>query len=511
MHEDDEIVGVTHDPPVRQALLTTSLAAHRGTHRPAGPPRRVDVLIEHAQRDVRQQRGQDPSLRGPGRGVPLLTEFGEDPGLEERLDQGQHALVLHPRPDPAHQGRVVDGVETRLDISVQHPAIALGAEQVNLGDRVVRPPPGPEPVGDRHEVGLEDRFQHQLQRRLHHPVGDGGDAQPAHLPATAGLGDHAFTHRHRTELARLHLRPQIVQETLDTSVLEVDGPRPSTPADLAPVLPATRCHATFSVAGSCTRLNRSSKRAARIGRRPTVQLGLHPRYPRERPHRDRSVWSAGVHRRISRHRSLLAARYRCRPSPCDRLSRPRTTTAAPPRPDPIGRRWTQPQRRPRWTRVTVRARTETVPVFTVIRSTKEEPDFVPAASPRLPRSTSPWPPTEPPMDRSEFPDTPRPPANGRPAAPGARRSRPTSARFGAGSVLRDFETPVPRVLLSVTLAEPAPSGSASTPRRCQDCSRPPRHLPDQAVLSFTALLRQGRRRWSLTSARIVSASRRTGW
>lgn len=81
----------------------------------------------------------------------------------------------------------------------------------------------------------------------------------------------------------------------------------------------------------------------------------------------------------------------------------------------------------------------------------------------------------------------------------------------AGSVLRDFETPVPRVLLSITLAGPAPSGSASTPRRCQDCSRPPRHLPDQAVLSFTALLRQGRWRWSLTSARIVSASRRTGW
>ena len=33
--------------------------------------------------------------------------------------------------------------------------------------------------------------------------------------------------------------------------------------------------------------------------------------------------------------------------------------------------------------------TRTVPVFTVIRSMKEEPDSVPAASPRLPRSTSP--------------------------------------------------------------------------------------------------------------------------
>ena len=134
-----------------------------------------------------------------------------------------------------------------------------------------------------------------------------------------------------------------------------------------------------------------------------------------------------------------------------------------------------------------KVRTETVPVFTAIRSTKEEPDFVPAASPRLPRSTSPWPPTEPPMNQPGVPQTP-PPQGG--ATLGARRSRPMSARFKAGSDLRDFVTPVPLVLLSITLAEPALSGSTSTPRRCQDCSHPPRHLPDQAVLSFTALLRQ---------------------
>jgi integrase len=67
-------------------------------------------------------------------------------------------------------------------------------------------------------------------------------------------------------------------------------------------------------------------------------------------------------------------------------------------------------------------RTRTVPVFTVIRSTKEEPDFVPAASPRLPRSTSPWPPGDPPICR------PRVPRNDI-AAAGARRSQPISTRF----------------------------------------------------------------------------------
>jgi hypothetical protein len=79
----------------------------------------------------------------------------------------------------------------------------------------------------------------------------------------------------------------------------------------------------------------------------------------------------------------------------------------------------------------------------------------------------------------------------------------------AGKPLRDVQTLVPRVLLFVTLAEPTPSGSAGASRLCQGCSHPLRHLPKQAALSFTALLRQGRRRRSLTSTQIVSASRRT--
>ena len=42
-------------------------------------------------------------------------------------------------------------------------------------------------------------------------------------------------------------------------------------------------------------------------------------------------------------------------------------------------------------------------MFTVIRLMKEEPDSVPAASPRLPRSTSPWSPGRSPKPAREFP------------------------------------------------------------------------------------------------------------
>jgi hypothetical protein len=225
----------------------------------------------------------------------------------------------------------------------------------------------------------------------------------------------------------------------------------------------------------------------------------------------RHVTRRGTNGKQRRHRhSLLRAGPRSAAGPSlscltpTRWWAPGCRSGCPPAP-PSGMHWRSTSANWNYRPATTgqAGRTRTVPAFTAIRLTKEEPDFVPAASPRLPRSTSPRPLAEPSMNR---PGVPRP----APRRTGARRSRPISARFGAGSVLRDFQAPVPRVLLSVTLAGPAPSGSASTPRRCQGCSRPPRHLPDQAALSYAALLRQGQRRYSLTSARINSASRRTG-
>jgi hypothetical protein len=55
---------------------------------------------------------------------------------------------------------MINPVKARLDISIQHPLIALGAEVVDLSDCVLGSPPRPEPIGDRLEVGLEDWFQH---------------------------------------------------------------------------------------------------------------------------------------------------------------------------------------------------------------------------------------------------------------------------------------------------------------------------------------------------------------
>ena len=133
----------------------------------------------------------------------------------------------------------------------------------------------------------------------------------------------------------------------------------------------------------------------------------------------------------------------------------------------------------------------TVPAFTVIRSIEEEPDSAPAASLQIRRSLS----------RHGF---------HRPGKFPRLLSRwdaplPTHIhQIRVGLALRGFTTSVPRVLLSILLAGPAPSGSAGTPRLCQGCSRPPRHLPARAALSSDRAAATTRRQRSLTSTQITA-------
>jgi hypothetical protein len=55
---------------------------------------------------------------------------------------------------------VIDHVETRLDVGIQHPVVALGAESVDVGHGIVRPPLGSEPIRDRQKVAAD--LQHSL-------------------------------------------------------------------------------------------------------------------------------------------------------------------------------------------------------------------------------------------------------------------------------------------------------------------------------------------------------------
>jgi len=293
-----------------------------------------------------------------------------------------------------------DIVQGRLDAGVQHPPVPASAEHVNLGDRVVRPPRWPEPVGDRLEVRLEDGFQHELQRGLDHLVSHGGDAGFPELPRSARLRDQPLAYRQRPERARLQLVPQVIQELLDTDALpgQPDGHAVHAGRVRAPVAldPAVRHIQRRRVMHEVEQV---IEPAARISRRPAVKLGLHPRYPRPRPFRDQ-IPGAAIRRRVLRHCSLLPFSKPLPPFPI-RRALPGSEYYGGSAPSQAGRPTARPARPARWPRVA--GQTGTVPVFTAIRSAKEEPSSIPAASPRLTRSTSPWPPGRHPHARPEVP------------------------------------------------------------------------------------------------------------
>ena len=114
--------------------------------------------------------------------------------------------------------------------------------------------------------------------------------------------------------------------------------------------------------------------------------------------------------------------------------------------------------------------------------TSEASSSTPAASPRLHRRSSPWPPGRLSHRGQKFPAT-------------AKRSRVRTAASPyppdlSWWAVKRRQTLISRVHLLVSLTGPASSGSADTSRRCQGCSHPHQHLPDQAAPSFTQPLRR---------------------
>ena len=135
-------------------------------------------------------RCHDAALGGAHLGVPGDAVLGEDAGTQERLHQLHDTLVPDASSHPAQKGPVVDLVEARLDVTFEHPLVAIGCQHVNLSHGVVGPPTRAEPVGAREEIRLEDGLEDQLDAGLHDTVPGGGDGGfiLLLLSVRAGLG-----------------------------------------------------------------------------------------------------------------------------------------------------------------------------------------------------------------------------------------------------------------------------------------------------------------------------------
>ena len=203
---------------------------------------------------------------------------------------------------------------------------------MDLSDGVLGSALRAEAVGTRLEVRLEDRLEHQLQRGLHDPVCDSRDAQRTDFAAR--LGDRLLPHPLRNEPVSFEIISQPSEQSCST---EHDGAGCHS-VDAGGSCALVAPHPTPRHNEECRVIHEVGKvieATARIDLRPLVQLRLHHEYPvlglcEVGPR------SADIHQRTPR--SALMLRTRWTPSPCDRLSRPRTTTGPPPHPDGIGRR-----------------------------------------------------------------------------------------------------------------------------------------------------------------------------
>jgi len=339
----------------------------------------------------------------------------------------------------------------------------MGCQKVDLGDGVLGAAPGAEPVGARVEVRLEDRLQHQLERGLDHPIPDGRDPQPALL--AAGLWDQPLPHRQRHKPPGLQVGPELGEERLlaphRRDVVGRLAIHPGRAGALVALDPAPPNQQERRITDEVVEVAEPTRLLVGC---PLVQLGLDPQYPRLGLF-SRGPRCVGIHQRPPGMPAPLL-RTRCRPWPCGRLSRPRTTTAAPSRPMTNSRRRACPP--PAWTAGREGGR-KTVPTFTINRSTGSVPSYSPAASPRVRRRPSPCllagtlnrRPSRPPTLLVE-----------RALLPG-----PDPPDFEPVSLLRGFHHWfLQYVHLPVTLAGPEPSGSADPSRRCRGCSHPPLRL-----------------------------------
>ncbi len=125
-----------------------------------------------------------------------------DRRAEPRLDQPQHVGTDNTAGQRLPQRLVRDGVEIPAQIGIDHVGVTLPKQGQHRLDRLTRAAPWPIAMCSGVQVGCEDRFHHQFDGGLPHPVPDCRDTKWP--PAAARLGDHHPPHR----LAPIGLRSQ---------------------------------------------------------------------------------------------------------------------------------------------------------------------------------------------------------------------------------------------------------------------------------------------------------------
>ena len=111
-----EKITIRHRIPVRDT-------ANAGRHDSEAS---LDAEGDHSPSCPLRWGREDPTLGCAGDRLAVEALFGEDPGPQERLHPAQNPLVPDATAHSAHQGGVVDLVEARRDVRLEHPLVVAG-------------------------------------------------------------------------------------------------------------------------------------------------------------------------------------------------------------------------------------------------------------------------------------------------------------------------------------------------------------------------------------------------
>jgi len=191
-------------------------------------------------------RSHHPALRG-ARDRPLTHPINQHPCPQPQPQQFEHPPIRDTATHLCEQPIVVDLAEEIRDIELDHKRVALDEPGTQPLHRHRGRPLRPKPIRARRKIRLENRFQHDLGRRLGHPVPHRRDPQ---RPLTASwLRDLHPTRRRRTIHTLAKVAAQLTQHAVHAVILHRDQgdtihpgrtpvlthPLPRLPQDVTPI------------------------------------------------------------------------------------------------------------------------------------------------------------------------------------------------------------------------------------------------------------------------------------
>src|SRR6266545_2345483 len=135
--------------------------------------------------DIGQKRADHRSLRRPSHRCPSFHPL-DDVLIQKCTDPLQHCAVANPLRDLTHQRLLRYTVEVAVQVGIHPMGVAFLDEFIHFAQCLFAAATRAKTVTRVLKLSLKDRFDHQLQCRLHDAVFDHRNSQRSHLAAPFG-------------------------------------------------------------------------------------------------------------------------------------------------------------------------------------------------------------------------------------------------------------------------------------------------------------------------------------